>query len=116
MRLFPEAKGNRMALNVDILMISAIEGENLEYEELKTDGISWKSPPPDILLPFEYHRCECSGPSSGYEIGLKYNGIICRIEVTSWGVSYRKSTPTQHDLELVLVKNKPPYRLEMILI
>ena len=105
-----------MTLSVDISMISAIEGESLQYEELKTDGINWYTPPTDVLSPFKYHRCKCSGPSSGYEIALKYNGIICRIEVTSWGVSFRKSTPTEYDLELVLVKNKPPYRLEMILI
>lgn len=104
-----------MPLDVDISLINAIEGKELPYQTLNTENIIWSAPPPSILPPFRYQRCHCSGPSSGYQIALKFGPLICRIEVTSWGVTYCKSTPTMHDLELVLVKDKPPYRLEMIL-
>ncbi len=114
--LFRNLKEISMALNVDISMINAIDGQPLPYEELETDGVVWSTPPPDFLHPFQYHRCHCSGPSSGYEIAIKYGGLICRIDVTSWGVSYRKSTPTNFDLELVLLKNEAPYRMELIMI
>lgn len=103
-----------MPLDVDISLINAIDGRELPYELLETDGISWSAPPPPILLPFCYKFCKCTGPSSGYQIALKYGALICRIEVTSWGVTYSKSTPTKNDLELVLVKNTPTYQLEMI--
>ncbi|MBL4907743.1 MAG: hypothetical protein JKX94_09860 [Sneathiella sp.] len=104
-----------MPLDVDISLINAIEGKELPYQLLETEDIYWSAPPPDVLSPFRYQRCQCSGPSSGYQIALKFGAMICRIEVTAWGITYRKSTPTMHDLELVLVKNKPPYRLEMII-
>jgi|GEM_PF-6443221 len=110
----PELKGRYMPIDVDISLINTIESLELNYDTLETDGISWNSPPPPILPPFCYKTCQCTGPSSGYQIALKYGGLICRIEVTSWGVTYSKSTPTKNDLELVMVKNTPSYQLEMI--
>jgi len=105
-----------MPLAVDISIINAIEGKALPYDDLNaTDSVNWSAPPPDILEPFQYHRCRCSGPSSGFEITIKYGGLICRIDVTAWGITYRKSTPTKYNLEVVLVKNEAPYRLELIL-
>ena len=103
-----------MPIDVDISLINTIEGQGLDYDNLETDGISWASPPPDTLQPFCYKTCQCTGPSSGYQIAMKYGGLICRIDVTSWGVTYSKSTPTKNDLELVLVKETAPYQLEMI--
>ncbi len=114
-RLFLELKGRNMPLDVDISLINAIEGKELSYQSLETTDISWSTPPPGTLLPFRYERCQCTGPSSGYQVALKYGPLICRIDITAWGITYRKSTPTMHDLELVLVKKKPPYRLEVIL-
>lgn len=104
-----------MPIEVDISLINAIEGKYLPYQTLKTDELVWSSPPPDYLSPFDYRRCQCSGPSSGYQIALKFGPLICRIEVTAWGITYRKSTPTMHDLELMLVKDKPPYQIELFM-
>ena len=103
-----------MPLDVEIALINAIEGEVLPFQDLLADELDWSSPPPDQLPPFQYIRCLCSGPSSGFEIPLKYGPHICRINVTAWGVDYRKSTPSTHALELVLVKKKPPYQIELI--
>ncbi|MBL4739916.1 MAG: hypothetical protein JKY12_02925 [Sneathiella sp.] len=103
-----------MPIDVDISLINTIEGQELCYDILETDGISWASPPPAILLPFCYKTCQCTGPSSGYQIALKYGGLICRIDVTSWGITYSKSTPTKNDLELALIKKTPTYQLEVI--
>jgi hypothetical protein len=117
-----------MPLNVEISLINAIENEVFQFDDLATKDISWGIKPPEELTPFKYHRCHCTGPSSGFEIGLKYGGIICRIEVTAWGISYKKSVPTNYDLELVQVEEKQKarslsegqiqskYRLEIILI
>lgn len=105
-----------MPLEAHIALISTIKNKDLSYHELETEGIEWLSSPPDILTPFKYHRCLCSGPTSGYQIALKYDGLICRIDVTAWGVSYRKSTPTYHDMEIIQITDTSPYRLEIVLI
>lgn len=103
-----------MPLDVEIALINAIEGEELPYQFLQDTDIIWSSPPPDILPPFKYIRCQCCGPSSGYEIALKYGPHICRINVTAWGINYRKSTPTTNSMELVLIKKQAPYQMELI--
>ncbi|WP_169568643.1 hypothetical protein [Sneathiella limimaris] len=106
-----------MPLDVEIAMINTIEDQELVYSDLNDpEAFSWHTPPPDKLRPFQYCRCTCSGPSSGYEIALKYNGLICTISVTSWGVQFKKSTPTHNDMELIQIKEKAPYRLELFLI
>ena len=105
-----------MPLDVDIALINTIEGNDLSFESLDMEECSWSAPPPDRLPPFEYKRCHCSGPSSGYEIALKYGPHICRIFVTAWGVTYKKSTPSKNSIELVQVKKQSPYRLEMIIL
>jgi len=106
-----------MPLSVEISLINTIEGKSLTFQDLSDSRVlNWNSPPPETLSPYQYSRCNCTGPSSGYEIGLKYDGMVCRIDVTAWGVKFRKSTPTQNDMELIQVKEKAPYRLELILI
>ena len=105
-----------MPLEAHIALISTIHDKNFHYEALETEGTEWLSPPPDILTPFKYHRCRCSGPTSGYQVALKYGGLICRIDVTAWGISYRKSTPTYHDMEIIQINSSSPYRLEIVLI
>ncbi|GLQ06437.1 hypothetical protein [Sneathiella chinensis] len=111
-----------MPLDVDIALINTIEGQDLAYTSLasdtslETDDLVWTSPPPETLPPFQYHRCQCTGSSAGYQVALKYGPLICRIDITAWGVHFRKSVPTTHDLEVVLVKGTPPYRLEIILL
>ncbi|WP_025899795.1 hypothetical protein [Sneathiella glossodoripedis] len=106
-----------MPLAVEISLINTIEGKGLEFADLNKGGNhDWIVPPPDVLNPYQYFKCECSGPSSGYEIGIKYGGLICRILVTAWGIKYRKSTPTTRDVELVQISEKAPYRMELILI
>lgn len=105
-----------MPLEAHIALISTINDKNLHYEALETEGAEWLTPPPDTLTPFKYHRCRCSGPTSGYQIALKYDGLICRIDVTAWGISYRKSTPTYHDMEIIQITDNAPYRLEIVMI
>ncbi|MCF8466718.1 MAG: hypothetical protein K9G33_04900 [Sneathiella sp.] len=105
-----------MPLETHIALISTIDNKDLHYQKLETDGIEWPTPPPDVLSPFTYHRCKCTGPTSGYQIALKYDGLICRIDVTAWGISYKKSTPTYHDMEIIQISNSSPYRLEIVLI
>ncbi|WP_373085741.1 hypothetical protein [Sneathiella sp.] len=105
-----------MPLETHIALISTVTDKNLHYEKLDTEGIEWMMSPPEMLAPFQYHRCKCSGPASGYQIALKYEGLICRIDVTAWGVSYRKSTPTFHDMEIIQITNTAPYRLEIVMI
>jgi hypothetical protein len=105
-----------MPLDTHIALISTIKDKYLRYHDLATEGTEWITAPPDILTPFKYHRCHCSGPTSGYQVALKYNGLICRIDVTAWGISYRKSTPTYHDMEVIQITRAAPYRLEIVLI
>ena len=106
-----------MPLAVEISLINTIEGKALAFEDLNSDeGPDWSVRPPDLLAPFQYCRCSCTGPSSGYQIALKYAGLICRIDVTAWGIAFQKSTPSQNDLELIQIKESAPYRLEIILI
>lgn len=105
-----------MPLEAHIALISTINDKNLHYQELETGSAEWLSPPPEILTPFKYHRCQCRGPSSGYQVALKYDGLICRIDVTAWGITYRKSTPTHHDMEIIQITKDSPYRLEIVLI
>jgi len=105
-----------MPLETHIALISTINDKNLRFQELETEGIKWITSPPDILSPFKYHRCKCTGPTSGYQIALKYDGLICRIDVTAWGISYKKSTPSYHDMEVIQIANSSPYRLEIVLI
>tara|TARA_R100000005_G_scaffold89619_1_gene60264 strand:+ start:694 stop:1011 length:318 start_codon:yes stop_codon:yes gene_type:complete len=105
-----------MPLETHIALISTIEKKDLRYQALETDGLEWVTPPPAILPPFKYHRCRCTGPASGYQIALKYDGLICRIDVTAWGLAYRKSTPTYHDMEVIQITDHAPYRLEIVLL
>ncbi|WP_169544836.1 hypothetical protein [Sneathiella aquimaris] len=105
-----------MPLDVSIALINTIEDQDLSFQSLQEDELIWMPPPPEILPPFQYKRCQCSGPSSGYEIGLKYGPLICRIRVTAWGIKYRESTPSTNALELIQVKEKPPYQLELFLL
>lgn len=105
-----------MPLDAHIALISTLTDKTLHYQELATEGIEWPAPPPDVLAPFKYHRCRCTGPTSGYQIALKYDGLICRIDVTAWGISYRKSTPTYQDMEIIQITNSSPYRLEIVFI
>lgn len=105
-----------MPLETHIALISTVNDKTLHHDPLETEELKWRSSPPSVLEPFIYHRCECSGPASGYQIALKYDGLICRIDVTSWGISYRKSTPTYRDIEIIQISEKSPYRLEIVYI
>ncbi|PHQ71695.1 MAG: hypothetical protein COB93_02660 [Sneathiella sp.] len=105
-----------MPLETHIALISTIHDRDLTHYELETDGLEWHTPPPEQLTPFKYHRCRCSGPTSGYQIALKYDGLICRIDVTAWGISYRKSTPTKYNMEVIQISKSSPYRLEIVFI
>jgi hypothetical protein len=103
-----------MPLETQIALISTITEKHLEFQDLGDENLIWQSPPPEFLEPFKYHRCRCSGPASGHQVALKYDGMICRIDVTAWGVSYRKSTPSYQDMEVIQITQVEPYRLEII--
>jgi len=105
-----------MPLETHIALISTINDRNLTHDVLDTEGFKWHAPPPTLLTPFKYRRRRCSGPASGYQIALKYDGLICRIDVTVWGISYRKSTPNKHDMEVIQISKSSPYHLEIIFI
>lgn len=105
-----------MPLQTRIALISTIEENDLIFKDLGSSTIEWVTAPPEILTSYKYYRCICMGPTSGYEIGLKYGGLICRINVTAWGLTWRKSSPTCHDIEIINVSDTPPYRLEIIYI
>ncbi len=106
-----------MPLTAEISLINTIEGEPLNFDDLNKNGVhNWRVAPPETLSPYQYFKCECQGPSSGYEIGIKYGALICRIQVTAWGIKFKKSTPTAHDVELIQISEKSPYRMELILI
>ncbi len=105
-----------MPLNVEISLVNTINGESFDYQQLDMQNALWQVSPPQKLEPFTFHRCQCMGPSSGFHVPVKYGGLICWFKVTAWGVSYQKSTPTHYDIEVVMVQNKAPYRIEMLLI
>ncbi|TNE33345.1 MAG: hypothetical protein EP348_13140 [Alphaproteobacteria bacterium] len=105
-----------MPLDTHIALINTIHETPLHYQGLQTGDIEWPAPPPAILQPFKYYRCRCSGPASGYQIALKYDGLICRIDVTAWGISYKKSTPTYQNMEIIQITNSSPYRIEIVMI
>lgn len=105
-----------MPLEAHIALISTIENRNLKYQALEADGLTWITAPPPFLPAFRYYRCRCTGPTSGYQIPLKYDGLICRIDVTAWGLTCRKSTPTHHDMEIIQITSHAPYRVEIVLL
>ena len=105
-----------MPLNVEISLINAIDGESFEFEELPSENFQWTLTPPKSLRPFKFSRCYCQGPSSGFEVPIKYGALICRLQVTAWGISHKISTPTHYDIEMVVIQDRPPYRLELILV
>ncbi|MEH6547765.1 MAG: hypothetical protein V7701_15120 [Sneathiella sp.] len=103
-----------MPLETQIALISTITEKPLKFQDLGDENLVWKSAPPEFLEPFKYQRCHCTGPASGYQVGLKYDGLICRIDVTAWGISYRKSTPSYQDMEVIQITQASPYRLEIV--
>lgn len=103
-----------MPLETQISLINTITDRQFEFQDLSDENNVWELPPPSILESFKYYRCRCRGPSSGYQIGIKYNGMICRINVTAWGISYSKSTPTHQDMEVIQITETVPYRLEIV--
>lgn len=103
-----------MDLYVHLALISIVQDSDLKYERLDTDNICWLTPPPDVLNAFKFERCLCRGPASGYHIKLKYGGSIVWINVTSWGLTYQKSTPTRNGIEITSQSDQPPYRLEIL--
>jgi len=105
-----------MPLNVEISLINAIDGESFDFDEIPSENLQWTLKPPKTLEPFKFSRCYCYGPSSGYEIPLKFGGLICRVKITSWGVSFKTSTPSHYNIETVLIQDTPPYRVELILV
>jgi hypothetical protein len=103
-----------MPLETHIALINTIADKQLKFQDLCDETLVWQASPPELLVPFKYHRCQCSGPASGYQVALKYDGLICRIDVTAWGVSYQKSTPTYQDMEVIQITQSSPYRLEIV--
>lgn len=105
-----------MPLETRIALISTIEDTDLVFQDLSGHAVEWIAPPPEVLTSFKYFRCACTGPASGYQVTLKYGGLICSINVTAWGFTCRKSTPTYRDIEIINVSDTEPYRLEIIYI
>ena len=103
-----------MPLYVHLALISIIQDADLIYEKLDTDNVIWSTPPPKFLPAFQFKRCLCHGPASGFQVKLKYGGLIIWIDVTSWGLTYRKSTPTRNGIEITTLSTKSPYRLEVL--
>src|SRR5690606_41999320 len=99
-----------------IALIRAIVNRKLKYEPPQGDGVTRITAPAPFLPAFRYYRCRCTGPTSGYQVPLKYDGLICRIDVTAWGLTCRKSTPTHHDMEIIQITSHAPYRLEIVLL
>ncbi len=105
-----------MPLETRIALISTIEDTPLDFQDLGGTSLEWVIPPPKVLTPYKYFRCICTGPASGYQIALKYGGLICRVNITAWGYTCRKSSPTYHDIEVINISDTLPYRLEIIYI
>jgi hypothetical protein len=103
-----------MPLETHFALISTIKDKQLAFKDLSDATTVWESPPPPYLTSFKYYRCRCRGPSSGYQIGIKYDGMICKIDVTAWGISVQKSTPTYQDMEIIQITESAPYRLEIV--